>query len=41
MTHSASLADAITITCSVQCHINMQEIGVGRVSARTISGAPC
>jgi len=38
MTHSASLADAITITCSVQCHINMQVIGVRRVSARTKPG---
>jgi hypothetical protein len=34
----ATLADAITITCSVQCHINMHVIGVRRVSARTKHG---
>src|SRR5712692_146453 len=33
-----SLADAIAITCSVQHDVNMQMIGVRRISARTKHG---
>jgi hypothetical protein len=35
---STSLADTITITCSVQGYVNMQVIGVRRIRARTKHG---